>query len=228
LVPRRILFSRLGQFMARQGYNIVDESVGDCVLWLSDGESQLVLRVVEEAASKDELMSTVIQAAFDAATGKTAYIALPLTTASKIGEQAFRIHGIGMLVYDSHNVVELVPAKARKLETRQAEEEEGRSAVAELPTQLEEIIHSLSARMSRLEASQTKLDVVDQLMARLERLERMYEQLKQDVSLSRKPQRPEQAAAKPTPPAQAAKREEALPSFLRENPWLDILSNKSA
>ena len=223
MVPRRILFTRLVDFMASQGYRVVDESVGEGFIRFRDSEREVVLRVVEDT-SRDEVLSTVIQAAFDAASGKAAYVAMPIELVSKIGDHAFRIHRIGVLVYDSHSVFELVSGEPRGRAKQAAtisreDKNDERFAV---------MLESLSARLTRLEEAMARLALLDELKTRLDILEGMV--------LSQKPRRAveEERASKPTQ-VEAVKehveRSETggeLPSFLKDNPWLDILSGKSS
>ncbi|MDJ0269992.1 MAG: hypothetical protein NXY59_05535 [Aigarchaeota archaeon] len=221
-MPRRILFTRLIDFMASQGYRVVDESIGEGFIRFRDSSREVVLRVVEDT-SRDEVLSTVIQAAFDAASGKAAYVAMPIELVSKIGDHAFRIHRIGVLVYDSHSVFELVSGEPRGKAKQAAINKEDRN-----DERFAVMLESLSARLTRLEEAMARLALLDELRTRLDILEGMVLSQKTRKAVE------EERSGKPAQvevvkePVEHAETGRELPSFLRENPWLDILSGKSS
>jgi len=60
LAPQHDVFRRVSRFMVEQGYRVVGALVGDGVIELSDGEREVVVRVVDVESRSDELMSSVI------------------------------------------------------------------------------------------------------------------------------------------------------------------------
>ena len=226
MLPRRVVFGRLVDFFMAQGFRPVDESLEEGYARLKSGREELVLRVVDDSSSRDELLSAVIQSAFDAASGKIAYLALPVEMISKIGDYAFRVHRIGVVVYDEHSVVELVGGGRR---------EQTRAKEAEMDeTRVEAMLNSLSARLSRLEEALERLRDLEELEHRVETLEKMYEELLRGGLVAKAEQRrdiekgeedkqreaEERRTRKPVP------QKEELPHFLKDNPWVSILSEK--
>ena len=229
MLPRRVIFGRLVDYFTSQGFRPVDESLEDGFVRFKSGREELVLRVVDDASSKDELLSMVIQSAFDTAAGKIAYLALPVEMISKIGDYAFRIHRIGVLVYDEHSVVELVGGGHREPRREHAE----KTKLEE--TRIETMLNSLSTRIAKLEEAITSLEAIDELRRRVEALERMYDQLlRSGAQAEATPSKPEAEKIEKTttyakPPVTTKRRqkqEEELPSFLKDNPWVSILSGK--
>ena len=225
MLPRRVIFGRLADYFTSQGFRPVDESLEEGFIRFKSGREELILRVVDDASSKDELLSVVIQSAFDTAAGKVSYLALPVEMISKIGDYAFRIHRIGVLVYDEHSVVELVGGRGGGRRMRG-----GETALDE--ARIETMLNSLSSRIAKLEEAVAALDAVEELRRRVEALERMYDQLLRSGVRVEEPksrdttmEKPGEAAVKQQTPPRGRKKEE-LPSFLQDNPWVSLLSEK--
>jgi len=225
LLPRRVIFGRLADYFTSQGFRPVDESLEEGFIRFKSGREELILRVVDDASSKDELLSVVIQSAFDVAAGRVSYLALPVEMISKIGDYAFRVHKIGVLVYDEHSVVELVGGRSggRRVQGVEAGIDEAR---------IETMLNSLSSRVAKLEEAIAALDAVEELRRRVEALERMYDQLLRSGVRVEEPksrdttmEKPGEAAVKQQTPPRGRKKEE-LPSFLQDNPWVSLLSEK--
>ena len=234
MLPRRIIFTRLSDYFVEQGFKPVDESVGDGYIKFRSGKEELILRIVDESYNKDELLATVIQAAFDAASGRIAYVAVPIQLFSKIGDHAFRLHKIGLIVYDRHGVMELVGGKRRESKTIEQEAIEERN-------RLEAMINSLSSRVSKLEEILDNMGEIDELRRRVTTLEKLYYDLLKEVNtrghvraaeakveeIEKQQEVGDEKKREQVVKSRKQREETELPSFLRDNPWVSILSEKT-
>ena len=229
MLPRRIVFTKLSDYFVEQGFKPIDESVGDGYIKFRSGKEELILRVIDESSSKDEMLATVIQSAFDAASGRIAYVAVPIQLFSKIGDHAFRLHKIGLVVYDRHGVMELVGGRRRENKTVEQEALEERNRI-------EAMINSLSTRITKLEEVMENINEVEELKKRITTLEKLYYDLLKEINtrgqvkvteakIDRVEKEEEKKIVKDTKPRK--QKEEELPSFLRDNPWVSILSEKT-
>lgn len=200
-----VLMGWVESHFAEKGCRVVEKSVADGVLRFFCGGAETVVRVVDELASRDEMLATIIQAAMDSGGGRMAYVCMPVGFVSRVGDYAFRVNRIGVLVYDERGVVEIVEAG----HVSKAVEEQ-RPIVGE----------EISAYVERVERLENLLSTV---LRRVEELEKRVEELgKQPVQVQ-----PAQPAARPDKSEKARKtRTEALPSFIEDNPWVELLSAK--
>ncbi len=202
---RSMLMKWVESHFAEKGCRVVEKSVADGFLRFFCGEAETVVRVVDELASRDEMLATIIQAAMDSGGGRMAYVCMPVGFVSRVGDYAFRVNRIGVLVYDERGVVEIV-----EVEQASKTVEEQRPAVGE----------KIAAYVERVERLENMLSTV---LRRVEELEKRVEELgKQPVRVEPQP------AVQPVKSENKAKktRTEALPSFIEDNPWVELLSAK--
>ncbi len=209
--------------MADQGYKILEKDLSENVIRFSNEGLEAIVRIVDEDANGGDLLSSVIQSAFDAAKGKTAYVALPIHLLSRIGDHAFRLHKIGLIVYSDQKITELVSGRAVPVG-------ETRLNVNELE-KIEAMISSLASRLEKVEESINTLSVVDELNRRLENLEHVvYQKMSYDNDVLTKNIElpPVKIGTHREMKEPKVKRQKTgdLPSFLAENPWVDLLSER--
>jgi AcrR family transcriptional regulator len=229
---------RLAEFFRRGGYEV---DVEDDVLWLRSDRVSGVVRVVGDDAGASELLSAVIEAARDAAAGFLAYIAAPKNIVDRVGEHVFRLHGLGLLKYTDYEVYESVSPRIR--ETPQPR---SASSTPDIGAALEKLLRKVEAIESRLDrqVGAERPPVVERvqdlsintILGRIEVLERRVaglEELAAEVAelrdmVRRLLKQGVQPPAENTPAQTAAPAEAGgLPSFVSNNPWVEILSRKS-
>jgi len=206
---RSVLMKWVESHFAARGCRVVEKSIADGFLRFLCGESESIVRVVDELASRDEMLATIIQAAMESGGGKLAYVCLPMAFVSRVGDYAFRVNKIGVLVYDERDVVEIVEAGFV-----------GKTVDEEKPIVLEKPSIDVE-RVERLE------NMLAEVLRRVEDLERRVEEM------ARQPVQPTQTIPQPTSPvareenrAKKPKKPENLPSFIEDNPWVELLSGK--
>jgi len=223
-ITRKETLDRIANYIAEQGYNILEKDFSENTVRFSNEGLEAIVRIVDEEASGGDLLSIVIQSAFDAAMGKIAYVALPIHLLSRIGDHAFRLHKIGLIVYSDQKITELVGGRAVQLG-------EAKSSIGELE-KIEAMISSLASRLERVEESINTLSIVDELNRRLENIERLvYEKISHENSALSKniAQHTVKMETYPKREGTRVKRRKTgdLPSFLEENPWVDLLSERT-
>jgi len=223
-VTRKDTLDKIASYISKQGYRILEKDFSENIIRFSNGGIEAIIRIVDEEANGGDLLSAVIQSAFDAASGKIAYVALPMQLLSRIGDHAFRLHKIGLIVYSDQKITELVGGSIVSFGETQGN-------INELE-KIETLIDSLSSRLERVEELISSLSMIDELNRRLEFLEQVvYEKMNHidiktvETSNSEKPKieiyqkRSEQKVKK--------SKTDNLPSFIAENPWVDLLSEKT-
>jgi len=223
-ITRKEKLDRIADYIAGQGYRIIEKDFSENIIRFSNEGLEATVRIVDEDANGGDLLSTVIQSAFDAAMGRAAYVALPIHLLSRIGDHAFRLHKIGLIVYSDQKITEIVSGRAVPLRETQ-------SNVTELE-KIEAMISSLASRLERVEESISNLTIVEELDKRLEALERIVNEKmtrENNVQASNRDSRFVKIEKYHESEEQKIKRrkDSGLPSFLAENPWVDLLSEKT-
>ncbi len=195
--------SRLTEFFASRGQRPVprDKIPADGEekpdMAFTDGRTTTYLKVFE----KDDLeeRNTLLQVALSAVAyirvANRVYLVLPKVQASIVDAAILRERGLGLIVYDSKEVEEVLPA------TFFEHDVSGAKPSADL--------ERLKSRISTLERT------VDTLVSELSRIK----SLKLEPLESRR-------THQEIPITVAPERSQPLPSFLQDNPWLDILSKR--
>lgn len=232
---------RLAEFFRRSGYEVDVE--GD-VLWLRSDRVSGVVRVVGEDAGPSELLSAVIEAARDAAAGFLTYIAAPKNIIDRVGEHVFRLHGLGLLKYTDIGVNESVSPRIRET-SRPPTQPRPPPNSPDIAAALEKLLKKVEAIESRLEhhgrpempkAVERNLEPgLLGLMSRLEELERRVgglERLAEEVAeLREKVRALVERGIQPSAEKPRAKPEQhvsagGVPSFVENNPWVELLAKK--
>ncbi|MCX8201667.1 MAG: hypothetical protein N3H84_06145 [Candidatus Caldarchaeum sp.] len=202
---RAVLLKRVEDHFAGKGCRVVERSVGDGFLRLRCGGGETVVRVVDEMASRDEMLATIIQAALDSGAGKIAYVSIPMGLVSRLGDYAFRVNKIGVLVYDEKDLVEVVEGGLQTPSTADATQPEfDASALLEKIDRLETLYNELARKIETIE---TRLSETAAPMP-MERHETSHVET------------PRQTSSKKT------KKLAEIPSFIEDNPWVELLSGK--
>ncbi|MCS7133971.1 MAG: hypothetical protein NZ921_04145 [Candidatus Caldarchaeum sp.] len=203
---RAALLKRVEDHFLGKGCRVVERSVGDGFVRFRCGGDETVVRVVDELASRDEMLATIIQAALDSGAGKIAYVSIPMGLVSRLGDYAFRVNKIGVLVYDERDLVEVVEGGLQSTSpaTDSSIPEFDITAVLEKIDRLEALYEELARKIENIEtrvmhaaASQTAE--------------------KQETTIM---ETPRQTSSKKT------KKSAELPSFIEDNPWVELLSGK--
>lgn len=223
-ITRKETLDRVANYIAEQGYKILEKDFSENAIRFTNEGLEAIVRIVDQDANGGDLLSIVIQSAFDAAMGRVAYVALPIHLLSRIGDHAFRLHKIGLIVYSDQKITELVSGRAVSVGETQ-------SHIDELE-KIEAVISSLASRLERVEESINTLSVIDELNRRLENLERLvYEKISDETSVLPKNINPDVVKMETYPEREGIKVKKRktgdLPSFLAENPWVDLLSERT-
>ena len=187
-------------------------------LLLSDGGREIAVNILDEDSfmSKGALHDALLEAEKLLERYEGAVLAVPRRFQRAVDEAVLLRHGIGLVIYDSMGAEEVVPPRLReKPMIRESAPQTGKEKI-----QGEELV-KLRSELSKL------MRVLEELEARLDRLER--EQRGLSVRLSRleasrpipEEAEPMEKASSPTP-----KPGGALPSYLQDNPWVEILSRR--
>lgn len=220
MVPRTILERSIINHMSKQGLRFEDGSMEEGVLKFVGNGSTYVVKVLDETDGRVELISAALQSAFWAAKGDRPYILVPKSMASTDELMVIRLHGIGLLLYGSHGIEELPPIV--KLTSENKREDGG-----EFSIEREDVLQLLE-RVERLERLIHRMNEVDALVSRLERLEALYSELSNKLLTFGGTRPPNIKTAIPDIPSRSSNAvpEVELPSFMKDNPWLDILAGK--
>ncbi|MEM3066854.1 MAG: hypothetical protein QXI81_05940 [Nitrososphaerota archaeon] len=211
---RTVLERALTNYMSKQGLRFEGGSMEEGVLRFVGNGFAYVVKVLDEMGGRPELISAALESAFWAAKGERAYILVPRNVASMDELMAIRLHGIGLLLHGTHGLEELPPMVKHigKDETQTSVKYENASHVIE--------------RIEKLERFVQRINEIDTLVSRLERLEALYGKLSDRLLAfgDVRPSHVKTAVADKSNNSADTKTE--LPSFMKDNPWLDILAEK--
>ncbi len=212
-----------------EGYSV---SVGDGIVWLSRDNSKGAVWVVPIGGGLDEILWAVMGATEYANKFGNAYVALPVNLAKRIDESHFWTYGIGLVVYDEEIVKEILQPRPRaepSVPSPTYPEQSDVKTVEEKSGLDNGMLEELLRRIERLEREIARLEELELLMARVEALERRAGT--QERPLHRPPLHVAPAAIQyQTVSAHVAssrnRSEDKLPSYLQDNPWLEVLASK--
>ena len=165
------------------------------------------------------------------------YLAVPRLAAPFVDTEVLKEHDIGLLVVDDDEVREALPSPFRPVAR-------GRAEQAPAGPEIDELLKRLTTLENRLAALERELMGVRPLLNEMSSVKGLREQVKAlssrlnalsrrvDLLASSLAQRPAgPAVAKPVPspaptPAMGPGELEGLPSFFKDNPWLEILARR--
>ncbi len=216
------LFSVLRKFLLERGCILLDHSevplpedlVSEEDLLLQDAKNVIVVKVIEGELDRSLFMKKALKAAALREYVDKVYIAIPSKFRLIVDGNVLLSNGIGLLIVNEEGEVqEALPAKPRMSRFRSL----GKGVELDSITRR---IDSLEERVRNLESA----------LPRISRLSEELEELRREISLLRREVR-SLSSAKVTRPEVPAKVEELpgeeLPSYLRDNPWLEILSRRA-
>lgn len=199
------------------------ESTYSSRIVLSDGKREIAVNVLDEESllSRGALQDALLQAEELKLKFDGVCIAVPRKYVKAIDESVMAVHGLGLIIYDKLGAEEIIPPKLRE---RREPIREQNEAVEKASVDTREIVE-LRREISRL------LRILEEVEARLDRLERDQRNLASRIN------KLESEAARPKPSsqqetlevrAQASSRSSSrkLPSYLHDNPWVEILSRR--
>lgn len=193
-------------------------------LILSDGKREIAVNVLDEESllSRGALQDALLQAEKLKLKFDGVCIAVPRKYVKVIDESVMSMHGFGLIIYDKLGAEEIIPPRLRERESREPSQEPN-EGVEKAEVESREIIE-LRKEVSRV------LRILEEVEARLDRLERdqrslagRISRLESELARSKPVQRREEVEVK----VQASPRSgRKLPSYLHDNPWVEILSRR--
>lgn len=180
-------------------------------LAVSDSRSVSVVLPLtkEQVLNGNALLRVIVNAASHRGRANRIYVAVPKLYAASLDGGVLQENGIGLIVYDAKRVFESIPARdvILRAETEDQSSAELKSEVAELRSRVESLEGAL------LSASKEIRELKDSV-----------KELKRGPSRGRAREgRPEISVVAEVP--HKADRS-GLPSFLRSNPWVEVLSTR--
>ena len=156
----------------------------------------------DQLSSRNSVLEAVLSTASLMSRFNQVYLALPKFVSSTIESSVIEEHGIGLVIYDESMVVEVVAPRYLQIINQ--------------PTQMPRVVE---------ESSQILLQELGALKSRLSFLEETIESLKSEVT-HLKSWRPTITHVNSAPSAPMTQALENTPSFIRDNPWIDVLSRR--
>jgi len=194
---------RLAEFFASRGQRPIPQDTmlagaeEKPDLAFTDGRTTTYLKVFEkdDLEERNSLLQVALNAMSYLQVANRAYLVLPKVHAAIMDAAILRERGLGLIVYDSKGVEEVLPASLFEHDAKSAKPSADLERMKSRISALERTVETLASELSRIKS--TKLE---QPEAR-----RTYP----EIPASIEPQKPQ-----------------PLPSFLQDNPWLDILSKR--
>jgi len=210
---------RVVRYFCDEGYSV---TLNDGVVWLERGGVKGSVWVVPTDGGLDELIWAVMGATEHSSKLGASYVALPAQLAERVDESHFWTYGIGLLVYEGETVWEELHPR-RGVCSGASAAEVGRAPETSAS---EEVIGELLRRVERLEREVARLGGLGEVMARLEALEMMV--VGRGAKLSPSPAEEHRRGGHAPPSIQGGPIADRspLPSYLRDNPWLEVLAAK--
>jgi hypothetical protein len=159
----------------------------------------------EEILDKNAILNSALKAIKKFEYSNKVYLALPKVYASIIDGEILQSHGLGLLTYDEKEVKEVIPAKL--IEKHSIIKEEYAKKIEELRVELKKLKENYI----------TLKGVVDSLKIEVTKLK---------TGLIKPPLIKEEKAieVKAQPKIEASTSQ--LPSFFKDNPWLEVLAKR--
>lgn len=211
-ISQRILH-RVGKFFSKQGFHPVGYGEESGELVLSNGRDSVLVKIIfEDDASKTVLYEELASIVDKASEYNMVYIAAPRALGESVETASFMKKGVGLILYDDYSADEKISAKThRKTLAKQGQEVVGVQFDEKSLRRIEFLIRELSERIDSLEKAYfSLLREVREIKSLLEKRTTIV-----DKPLEKLPSKVEEY----TEPGD-------LPSFLRDNPWVEILSKR--
>jgi len=212
-LSQRIL-NRVEKFFSKQGFQLSDYDEEFDNMVLSDGKENILVKIIfEDDAERNAIYEALASLAKKTLEYNRVYVAAPRGLCENVETALFMKNGVGLIVYDDYSADEKVPAiPSRKTIIKQDQEATGVQSVEKGLRRVESLIRELSERVDSLEKAYFSI---------LREVRELRLLLEKKVMVVEKP------AEKPPSRIEEKVEPSGLPSFLRDNPWVEILSKRS-
>lgn len=213
-LSRRII-QRVEKYFSKQGFQATDYDEEHDELVFSNGREEALVKILfEEEADRVILYEALASVLEKAKEYSMVYVAAPRIVGEDAETASFLKKGVGLILYDDYGAEEKVPAenRLRKTASRQAQRPVETQSLERSLVRIESMIRELSERVDSLEKAYFSL------LREVRELRRTVE---------RKTMVAEQPVQKPFSSGEGQAETGGLPSFLRDNPWVEILSKRS-
>ncbi|MEM4535986.1 MAG: hypothetical protein QXP92_01945 [Nitrososphaerota archaeon] len=193
----------------------------DSQIVFSDGRREVAVNILTEDScnSKSIIHEALIETQKLQSKYDAVILALPRRYSKIIDENVLLRYGIGLIIYDMMGAEEVLPPKFAGSRKENKENIQGNVQNVSLTEAA-----LLRSEMSRI------LRILEELEARLDRLEKEQRILSSKISELEKARSymiGEQKIVNPINNSMKENRnDEGVPSYLRDNPWIDILSKR--
>jgi len=211
---RRII-QRVEKHFSKQGFQPSDYGEENGELVFSNGREEVLVKILfEEEADRVLLYEALASVLEKAQEYSMVYVAAPRMVGEDAETASFMKKGVGLILYDDYGVEEKVPAESRfkKPLSRQVQQPAETQSVERSLRRIESLIRDLSERVDSLEKAYFSL------LREVRELKSLVERRTMAV---------EKPVEKPLPRIGEQAEPEKLPSFLRDNPWVEILSKRT-
>ncbi len=192
-----------------------EDIIKEVDLAVLDVKNLILVKVIEGILDRNALMNAAMKVAVFREYADKAYLATPVSFRVIIDGKVLADNGLGLLLVDEQgNVKEVLPPKPK--------------SVKGVPSTY---IKALNKLEEQIEILRRRINELDNVMERVNRLTREIERLRREVEVIERELRGERRELyEEVIPKKEIEREEEekreLPSYLRDNPWLEILSRK--
>ncbi len=162
----------------------------------------------DELTDRNSLIRAVVRSTSMSGKANEVYLAMPKSYASSIDAELLTEHGVGLLTFDERRVAIALPARKLDVVLGPARREPS-------PSTSDDLIH-LDERVASLERALGLME--DKMETVLEEIERLRTEMGRIAASGVR------IASTETPVVLKAPRvSQGLPSYLQENPWLEVL-----
>lgn len=200
-----------------------NEIIGaDSQIILSDGRTEIAVNILSEdsCSSRSIIHETLIETLKLRSRYDSVILAVPRKYLKIVDQDVLAKYGVGLIIYDVMGAEEVLPPR---LSNNRKEK------IQNIQDNLRDVhineITLLQSEISRI----TK--ILEELEARLDRLEREQRILTDRISELERRKSPTIGAERLAQPISSKVEErenkDSLPSYLRDNPWVDILSKRA-
>ena len=201
------IIDQIREYFVRRGYKILSvDEVGSDVkpsLAFTDEESIIYVKVFseEELSDRNSLLDAVLQSSRLIGKANMVYLALPRIYSTILDGRILQRHGLGLLICGGRSVTEAIPARRHEIGVHEGL---GSNEMKMIHKGLHEL-RDLKRRVSELE------ETVRMLSEEISRLKSMRVKVR---------------AEEMKPPPVSVTIPQELPSFFKDNPWLEILTRR--
>ncbi|MDW8033438.1 MAG: hypothetical protein RMI79_00575 [Nitrososphaerota archaeon] len=212
-LSQRIL-QRVEKLFSKGGFHTIgyDEELHELVL--SNGRDSVIVKVIFEDEADWNTIYEELASIFEKTSEyNMVYIAIPRILVENVETASFMKKGVGLIVYDDYSAEEKIPPEFfRKTQVKQVQEIVRIQYDEKSLRRIESLIKDLSERIDSLEKAYFSL---------LREVREMKSLLGKKVMVI------EKSVENLHPKLEEHIESSDLPSFLKDNPWVEILSKRS-